>query len=178
MGISAANLVSVPMEYIVPNVNLPGDVYFKLSEHNFVIIGREGTREQFKDLHFYEKIKNALYVKKSDLRHFSALKVLSSNEIMKNESIPVEQKVDVLSHTLASVFTSIHELGFSNESLGNAKFLANSVLKIIYDTPKLSTLMTLMNSISTDLVRHSMAVSMISALIAQSKGLNNPAILE
>jgi len=178
MGISAADLVSVPMEYIVPNVNLPGDVYFKLSEHNFVIIGREGTREQFKNLHFYEKIKNAIYIKKSDLRKFSSLKVLSANEIMKNNSAPMDQKVDILSHTMASVFTSIHELGFSNESFGNTKFIASSVLRIINDTPKLSILMTLMNSISTDIVRHSMAVSMVSALIAQSKGWDNPSILE
>jgi len=178
MEISTADLVSVPIEYIVPNVNLPGDGYFKLSEHNFVIIGREGTREQFKSLHFYEKIKNAIYIKKTDLRKFSTLKVLSANEIIKNDSLPVDQKVDVLSHTMASVFTNIHELGFSNESLGNSKFIASSVLKIINDTPKLSILMTLMNSISSDIVRHSMAVSMISILISKSRGWNNPSLLE
>lgn len=178
MAISAADLVSVPIEYIVPNVTLPGDVYFKLSESHFVIIGREGTREHFKSLHFYEKIKDAVFIKKTDLRKFSSLKVLSASEIMKNDDAPIDQKVDVLSHTMASVFTNIQELGFSNESLGNTKFIAGSVLKVINDTPKLSLLMSLMNSISAEIIRHSMAVSMISILIAKSKGWNNQSLLE
>lgn len=179
MGSETQSFVPITMDDIVPNVNLPGDVYFKLSDDNFVVIGREGTREQFKDLHFFDKIKNShIYIKKPDLRKFSSLKVLSANEIMKSDKIPVETKVTTLSHTLNTVFTSIDHLGFSNEALGNSKFVANSVLRIINDTPKLGTLMTLMGSISEELVKHSMAVSMVSALISQSKGWNNPSILE
>lgn len=179
MGKDLDNLVPITMDDIVPNVNLPGDVYFKLSDDNFVVIGREGTREQFKELHFFDKIRNSnIYIRKPDLRKFSSLKVHSANEIMKSDKVPVEAKVNALSHTLNTVFTSIDQLGFSNEALGNTKFIANSVLKIINDTPKLTSLMTLMNSISEDLIKHSMAVSMVSALISQSKGWNNPSILE
>lgn len=179
VGKDTENLVPITMDDIVQNVNLPGDVYFKLSDDNFVLIGREGTREQFKELHFFEKIKNSnIYVKKPDLRKFSSLKVLSANEIMKSDKIPVETKVSTLSHTLNTVFTSIDQLGFSNEALGNSKFVANSVLKIINDTPKLSSLINLMGSISNDIVKHSMSVSMVASLISQSKGWNSPAILE
>jgi putative nucleotidyltransferase with HDIG domain len=179
MGKDLNSLVPITMDDIVPNVNLPGDVFFKLSEDNFVVIGREGTREQFKELHFFDKIKNAnIYIKKPDLRKFSALKVLSASEIMKSDKASVETKVTTLSQTLNTVFTCIDQLGFNNEALGNSKFIANSVLKIINDTPKLTTLMSIMNSISEDLVRHSMAVSMVSALISQSKGWNNHSILE
>lgn len=179
MGKDLNSLVPITMDDIVPNVNLPGDVFFKLSEDNFVVIGREGTREQFKELHFFDKIKNSnIYIKKPDLRKFSSLKVLSASEIMKSDKASVETKVTTLAQTLNTVFTCIDQLGFNNETLGNSKFIANSVLKIINDTPKLKTLMSIMNSISEDLVRHSMAVSMVSALISQSKGWNNPSILE
>jgi putative nucleotidyltransferase with HDIG domain len=179
MGKDLDNLIPLSIEDIVQNVNLPGDVFFKLSEDNYVVIGREGTREQFRDLHFFDKIKSSnVYIKKLDLRKFTSLKVLSANEIMKNDKLPAEVKVNALSQTLNTVFTSIDQLGFSNEALGNSKFIANSVLKIINDTPKLGSLMILMNSISEDLVKHSMAVSMVSALISQSKGWNNPSILE
>lgn len=179
MGKDLNSLVAITMDDIVPNVNLPGDVFFKLSEDNFVVIGREGTREQFKELHFFDKIKNAnIYIKKPDLRKFSSLKVLSASEVMKNDKLSTEAKINTLSQTLHTVFTSIGQLGFNNEALGNTKFIANSVLKIIDETPKLSSLMTIMNSISEDLVRHSMAVSMVSVLISQSKGWNNPSILE
>ncbi|OYZ23975.1 MAG: hypothetical protein B7Y39_02850 [Bdellovibrio sp. 28-41-41] len=179
MGNDLNSLVPITMDDIVPNVNLPGDVFFKLSEDNFVVIGREGTREQFRELHFFDKIKNSnVYIKKPDLRKFSSLKVLSASEVMKNDKASVETKVTTLSQTLNTVFTCIDQLGFNNEALGNSKFIANSILKIINDTPKLTTLMSIMNSISEDLVRHSMAVSMVSALISQSKGWNNPSILE
>lgn len=179
MGKDLNSLVPITMDDIVPNVNLPGDVFFKLSENNFVVIGREGTREQFKDLHFFDKIKNAnIYIKKPDLRKFSSLKVLSASEVMKNSKLPVETKISTLSQTLNTVFISIDQLGFNNEAFGHTKFIANSVLKIIDETPKLSSLMSIMNSISEDLVRHSMAVSMVSVLISQSKGWNNPSILE
>ena len=65
-------LVPISLEDIIPNVTLPGDVYLKLGESNFVIIGREGSKEQFKELHFYDKIKstNEVFVKKMDLRKF------------------------------------------------------------------------------------------------------------
>lgn len=179
MGKNLENLIPITLDDIVQNANLPGDVFFKLSEENYVIIGREGTREQFKELHFFDKIKNAdVYVKKLDLRKFSSLKVLSANEIMKSDKVPIETKVNTLSQTLNTVFTSISHLGFNNEALGNSKFVANAVLKIINEMPKLNSLMMLMDSISSDLVKHSMAVSMVSALISQSKGWNNPSILE
>lgn len=172
-------LVPITMDDIAPNMSLPGDVFLKLSEDSFVVIGREGAREQFKDLHFFDKIKNAnIYIKKPDLRKFSSQKVLSASEIMKNNKLPVETKIKSLSQALSTIFTSIDQLGFNREALDNTKFIANSVLKIIDDTPKLTSLMTIMNSISEDLVRHSMAVSVVSVLISQSKGWNNPSILE
>lgn len=171
-------LVPITIDYIVPNSVLPADVYFQLSEDNFIVVGRKGTREQFKDLQFYEKLKNAIYVKKIDLPHFSAMKILSAGEVMKDDRISTEQKTSVLSQTLDSVFTNISHLGFNSEALGNSKFIANSVLKIVDDTPKLSSLMTIMSSISTDLMRHSMAVSIMSVLIAQARGWNSSSTLE
>lgn len=173
-------LVSISLDDIVPNVTLPGDVYLKLGENNFVIIGREGTKEQFKDLHFYDKIKESaeVFVKKIDLRKFSSLRVLSANEVMKNDKVSTEAKVGVLSKTLNSVFNSINHLGFNHEALGHSKFVATSVLKLIDQTPKLSTLMNILNGVSEDLVKHSMASSLVAVMISQSKGWNNPSILE
>lgn len=173
-------LVPISLEDIIPNVTLPGDVYLKLGESNFVIIGREGSKEQFKELHYYEKIKtcNEVFVKKIDLRKFASLRVLSANEIMKNDKISTEVKANILAKTLNSVYSSINHLGFNHESLGHSKFVANSVIKLIDETPKLTALMSILNSVSEDLVRHSMAVSLVSVMISQSKGWNNPSILE
>jgi putative nucleotidyltransferase with HDIG domain len=173
-------LVSISLDDIVPTATLPGDVYLKLGDNNYVIIGREGSKEQFKDLHFYDKIKETaeVFVKKIDLRKFSSLRVLSANEIMKNDKVSTEAKVGVLSKTLNSVFNSINHLGFNHEALGHSKFVANSVLKLIDQTPKLSTLMNILNGVSEDLVKHSMASSLVAVMISQSKGWNNPSILE
>ncbi len=173
-------LVLISIEDIVPNITLPGDVYLKLGESNFVIIGREGTKEQFKELHFYDKIKESpeVFVKKIDLRKFTSLRVLSSNEIMKNDKVSTEAKMNVLSKTLNSIFTSINHLGFNHEALGHSKFVANSIIKLIDQNPRLSSLMNVLNGISEELVRHSMATSLVSVMIAQSKNWNNPSILE
>lgn len=173
-------LVPISLEDIIPNVTLPGDVYLKLSESNFVIIGREGSKEQFKELHYYEKIKscNEVFVKKIDLRKFASLRVLSANEIMKNDKVSTEAKANVLAKTLNSVYSSINHLGFNHEALGHSKFVAAAVIKLIDETPKLTSLMSILNSVSEDLVRHSMAVSLVSVMISQAKGWNNPSILE
>lgn len=173
-------LVAISLEDIIPNVTLPGDVFLKLGDSNFVIIGREGSKEQFKELHYYEKIKNCneVFVKKMDLRKFASLRVLSANEIMKNDKVSTEAKANVLAKTLNSVFSSINHLGFNHEALGHSKFVANAVVKLIDETPKLNALMSILNSVSEDLVRHSMAVSLVSVMISQSKGWNNPSILE
>ncbi len=170
--------VLITIDMIVPGANLPGDVHIKLSEENYVVVGRKGTKEQLKALHFYEKIKNTLYVKKSELSNFSSLKILSANEILKNGTVSTEAKLNTLSHTLGSVFLSVDHLGFGADSLSNSKFIANSVFRIITENPKLTSLVTIMNSISEDLMKHSMAVSMVSLLIAQSMGWNNQANLE
>lgn len=172
--------VPISLEDIILNVTLPGDVFLKLGENNFVIIGREGSKEQFKDLHFYDKIKECaeVFVKKSDLRKFSSLRILSASEIMKNDKISPESKVGVLSKTLNSVYNTINHLGFNHESLGQSKFIATAVLKLIDQTPKLSSLMNILNGVSEDLVKHSMATSLVSVMISQAKGWNNPTILE
>jgi putative nucleotidyltransferase with HDIG domain len=172
------NFLLITIDMIVPGAILPGDVYIKLSENNYVVVGRAGTKEQLKDLNFYEKIKNTLYVKRPDLAKFSSLKIASAGEIIKNDKVSTEIKLSTLSNTLGSVYTSIDHLGFSQETLNNSKFVANSVFKIITDNPKLTALVSIMNNISEDLTKDSVAVSMISLLIAQSLGWNNQANLE
>ena len=174
----ADTYIPITIDMIVPGAILPGDVHIKLSEDNYVVIGRKGTKEQLKSINFYEKIKNALYVKKSELANFSSLKILSANEIVKNHRVSTEAKLNTLSHTLGSVFTSVDHLGFGADTLTNSKFIANSVFKIINDNPKLTSLVSIMSAISEDLMKHSMAVSMVSLLIAQSMGWNNQANLE
>lgn len=180
MGNEAHSYIEIGLDDIVPGINLPGDVFLKLSDNNFVIIGREGSKEQFKTLHFYEKIKNSndIYVKKEDYKKFTSLKVFSANEVMKSDKISTEAKVDVLSKTFNSVFNSISHFGFSSETLGHSKFIASSMIQIIDETPKLSQLMSMINNISEDLAKHSMATSAIAVMISMSKGWNNHSILE
>lgn len=175
---SLDSYVQITMELVVPSANLPGDVYIKLGDNNYVAVGRAGTKEQLKSLNFYEKIKDNLYIKKSDLKKFSALKVFAAGELMKNSRVSQEAKVDMLAQALGSVFTSVSQMGFSLESLESSKFLANSVLTVINENPKLNSLMTMMGAVSEDLTRHSIAVSMVSLLIVQSNGWNNHVNLE
>ncbi len=159
---------------------LPADLYLKLGPDNYVLIGKEGTKDQFEDFQVAEKLKIGaqFFVQREEYRKFTQAHVQMSGDIINNPQVSVEEKTKMLSRTLNSVFQSIGFLGFSHESYGQAKFVANSVLKVVESQPKLSVLFESLSSVSDELVRHSLAVSAVSVMIAQTKGMITPSVLE
>lgn len=174
------NLVRLTPDEVLLTKYLPADLYLKLADDNYILIGKEGTKDQFEEFQVSEKLKLGaqFYVEREDYRKFTQAHVQMSNEIINNENVAVEEKTKMLSKTLNSVFQSIEFLGFTHESYGQAKFVSNAVLKVVENQPKLSHLFESLNQVSDEIIRHSLAVSAVSVMIAQQKGIHAASVLE
>lgn len=175
-----SDLIKIPADVVLLCKHVPAEVFMKLGPQNYIIIAKEGPREQFTEFNLEDKVKLGaeLYVRKTDYRKFTQAQIETANEIFKSSKIQSKDKVNVLVKVADSVFNTVEHLGFNHETFNHARFVSQSMLKMIENEDSLSSMIHSLSLVSDELIRHALSVSAVSVMIAQNKGWNNPTILE
>jgi putative nucleotidyltransferase with HDIG domain len=179
VSLKDADLIAVSPEEFIPGTTVPADVFLKLSDEKYILIARKGTKAAFNELHAAEKEEiEKLYVKKSDYKDCVGQNLTVAGVIIQKNEIPDQIKADFLSKTTDIVFKEIQNLGFNHETLEHAKNVSHSIQKLVEAKKDISSVLNLMNGISNDLMKHSLAVSILSVVIAKSMNFMFPQTLE
>ncbi len=174
-----SHLVSVPISRFILGLKTDVDVFIKLSDQNFIFLIKAGDSfeknqlERYKDHHIKD-----LYVKKEDYLKFLKKQISISDAILKNTTIDFDKKMAVFSKVAASVFDELENNGLSSTYFMMSKEIAGNVVDVVERHPDLNKLLASLTNISEDFSRHSIAVSVVSTLIAIEMGWNRRDTLE
>ncbi|MFN7906106.1 MAG: HD-GYP domain-containing protein [Pseudobdellovibrionaceae bacterium] len=172
-GSSAQQLIPVSRDEIISMTPLPADFYVKLSDEHFVMVGRRGAK-QMEDLHALknsEKVSD-LYVRRDEYKDCVGMNLQIAEIAISKQELSDLRKVDILCKASDSVFQEISKIGFNHESLEHSKTVARSLIVLVSAKQDLSSVIEAMSSVSVELVRHSIAVSAVSIMIARSMHWN------
>lgn len=161
------NYVAVLRDEFIPGTQTPVDIFLKLSEQNYVMILKEGAKVNFENLHFPEKAE-WLYVRKSEYHKCVGQALTVAGIVLESDRISEDKKTEFLSKAIDSTFKEIGELGFDQQSLEHSKIVCKSVQTLVANKPDIAAVITMMQNLSDELIRHSMMTSAIAVIIAKN----------
>ncbi len=159
--------VAVARDEFIPGTSVPVDLFLKLSETNFVMILKEGSKANFDQMHFPEKAQ-WLYVRKSDYHKCVGQALTVAGVVLSSEDIPDAKKTVFLSKAADSIFKEIEHLGFDQQALEHSKVVSKSIQRLVDDKPDLAQVVAMMSALNDHMLRHAMMVSAVSVIIAKS----------
>ncbi len=161
------DFVAVSKGEFVPGLQVPVDVYLKLSESHFVTVLKEGDKVNFEEMHFTHKTE-WFYVRKSDYHKCVGRALTIAGILIDNVNVSVEKKTIFLTKATETIFKEIEHLGFDYQALEHSKVVSKSIQTLVDNKPDLNFVVDMMSTLGNDLIRHSMMVSAISVMIARS----------
>jgi putative nucleotidyltransferase with HDIG domain len=165
--VSSDNLIPVSRAEISVISPLPANFYAKISEGRFVLVGRKGSQGLESLIAFQDERIIDLFVHAEEYKNCVGVNLQVAEMAVDRSEISDPRKVEFLFKASNSVLKEISEMGFDHTSMEHAKVIANSVITLVAAKRDLSDVVELMSQVSDELVRHSMAVSAISLLIAE-----------
>jgi len=162
------DFVPVNREELIVFSPLPADFYARLSDQNFVLVGRRGS-PQVQELHAVrENGFEQLFVLRDQFKDCVGANLQIAEVAIGRSEISDLKKVDYLFLAGDSVFKEISALGFNHESLVHAQAVANSIIALVSAKEDLDHIVRALGATSDELMKHSLAVSAISVVIGRA----------
>jgi putative nucleotidyltransferase with HDIG domain len=173
------DMVPVSREEFMSGSVVPCDVFVQLAPGKYLLLARSGGRAIFKEMHIADrKDVSDFHLRKEDYKNCVGQNLTVAGIIMDKKEMANELKTDILSRAADSVFKEIQILGFKSEAMKHSQSIAQQIQKLVSSKDDLSAIIDLMSHVSSDLVRHSMAVSAVSVMIAKGLGWVFPQTLQ
>jgi len=174
-----SSMVAVPIGQFLSISTVPVDVYVRLSENKFILVAKGGSKTQVDRLGTYQNKKvEHLYILKQDFERFTNQSVTIAGIIVDKQDLSQTAKTRVVSKAVGTVAMELENLNIDREAIAKATEVANTTARLVESTVDLSTLIQGLAYHSDALIAHSVAVSILGAMIARTMGWQKRHTLE
>ncbi len=147
---------------------LPSDIYIRLTENKFIKVAREGAEIQLQRIQTYkEKKVEYFYVHVKDFAKYAGFTLRLARAVGKSKQVSREQKIKVFKHTGEMLLNQAFVTNLQPQDVEFSQNIVNNTLTVIGDEPEVFDLLLLLKSNSDVVYAHSVAVSVLSCLIAK-----------
>ena len=179
MELIAKDFIPIPLQDFVNGVAIPVDLYVRLGEDKFVMVGKASTHsnvDQFKN--YQNKEVSYLWVRKKEYYKMAHQSISMAGVLLSKRDLNDRQRTSLVTHAARSVFRQMDHLGFDLELYNHAKQITEAVLGLVENHKAISDLFDSLAGVSDQLLAHSIAVSSLSVLIGQGLGYEKKITLE
>jgi len=172
-------MIPVPIQDFIAGAVVPVNLYVRLGDDKFVMVSKAGTKTNREQLQTYEnKTVEYLWVKRQEYSKLIRNNLTIAGVIVTQDNLNVRQKTEVLSQAAASVFTELEHVGLGFEAYSHSKQIVEATVALAENHRDLGDILLSLKDCSDELLRHSMAVSCVSVLIAQALKWENKQTVE
>ncbi|MGE4133306.1 MAG: HD-GYP domain-containing protein [Bdellovibrionales bacterium] len=174
-----ADFMPIPIHEFVNGITIPVDLYIRLSEEKFVLVGKSGSHNSIDQFKNYQNKEVAyLWVLKKEYYKITHQTISIAGIGLSKKDLDDKVKTTLISHAARSVFRQMDGLGLDMESYNNSKMVCEAVMGLVDTHKSLADLLASFKSYSDQLLSHSIAVSTIAVLLGQAMGYEKKATLE
>lgn len=177
--INPKEMISVPIDRLDFNQRALTNFYIRLSEEKFILILKIGQRADTEQINKY-KTQSVfdLWIHISDQEAITnQVRSVAGMEFPENCK-DLDSKMQVLSRAVDDLFSFASENQFTQQSLEDSKAVTQSVVVLLESHPKLEDILSTMEGIDDNLLKHGMAVSALTVMIAKKMGWRSKVTLE
>lgn len=169
----------VPLDELIAKPKVLVDLYVQLSDSKYILIAKAGTNtspEQLKK--FKAKGVSYMYVKPEDFLSLVKQSISVAGMTVGNRAISNLSKLSVIEDALGSVYHEMAAIGVNEQVLGHARLVTEATMTVIAGQPQLSVLVEKFQVLTNEQSKHSMMVSMVSAMLGQEQAWIKSSTLE
>ncbi len=171
MSESKNSFIAIPMSEFSVGLPCPVDLYVQLSLSKYVLVVRRGERpDQDRFDQFRDRNLTHLWVTEDEYQAFTKQIVLVAGVAVLKKNFSNTLKTKFLANAATSVFREFETIGLTAENYEFAKDINQSTLSLIDSQTSFQQILDDLNQCSDDVVKHSMAVSVLSVLISSQLG--------
>lgn len=170
---------AVPIDDLSVRPQVLVDYYLRLSPNKFILVAKMGTNAN-PDLVQKYKAKNvtSLYVRLEDYLRLVQVSVQTAGVTAGVKGLSDWSRLVVMEDAMAAVYREAQDLGFNDTVFAHAKLVNHATIMFLESEPALSDLVVKLAKLTNVSVKHSMMVSLVSAMIGQGHDWIKPATLE
>lgn len=179
MSKKQSQMIPVPIQDFISGANVPVNLYVKLNDDKFVLVSKAGQKTDKDQLKTYEnKTVEYLWVQRTEYSSLIMNNLSIAGIVIQNEKLHPIQKSHILSQASASVFIELEHVGIGFESYSHSKQIVDATIALTTENRDINDLLLGLKDCSDALLKHSMAVSYISVLIAHALKWENKQTIE
>jgi putative nucleotidyltransferase with HDIG domain len=165
------DVLPIPITDFITTLALPTDVFVRLSEDKFILICKAGVKTSLEQLSSYQsKDVQYVWVRKVDYFKLSHQSITLAGLAIRNGDLQTQQKTRVLSAAAKTVFHQFEHVGISTAVYNDAKLITEATVNLVESHVLLADLFESLNDCADNLLQHSMAVSLLSAMVGTAMG--------
>lgn len=173
----ANEMQAIPLDEILNRDLVPIDVFILMPSGRYLLIAKAGSKvEELRK--FRDRSVDAFHVKVREYMHLVLLTIREATAMTSDKQVSHTQKITGIQQAMTFVFHEISHLGFSDTALTHAKLVNHATLSHLAQNPRLTDLLASLEHIENDGVKHSMTVSMVTAMIGAGHGWSKPGTIE
>ena len=177
--ISALDLMPLSIDDILQGVEVPLDLYIRLSDEKFVLVAKAGSKPQIDQLKNYQNKSVAyVWVQQKDFYKLAHQAAQIAGIALSRKDLSDQVKTTFVTHSARSVFSQLGNMGMNLEVYNNARQVTEAVISLTEGHNSFSQMLESLKATSDVLLAHSVAVSAISVMIGQELGYEKRATLE
>ncbi len=169
----------IPIDELILNPKNFVDIFVQLSDAKFVLVAKAGTSTAVDQL---EKFKGKgvmyLYVKPEDYQSIVSQSVTMAGLAVGSKAVSNLSKLSVIEEALGSVFREVRDIGVNDQVVLHAKLVVEAAMTVLAGNPGLSLLVERFSTLTNTQAKHSMLVSMVSAMLGQGHSWVKQSTLE
>ena len=172
-------MLPIPIADFITALAMPVDIFVRLGDDKFVLVCKAGTKTSIEQLSSYHsKDVHYVWVRKSDYYKISNQSITIAGLAVRRGDIEAKHKTRVLSAATKTIFHQFDHIGISIGMYNDAKAVTEATVTMLESHRDLGPFFVTLQDCSDEILRHSMAVSILSTMIGVALGWEKKLTLE
>jgi putative nucleotidyltransferase with HDIG domain len=173
------SMMPLSIDDIIQGIDIPLDVYIKLSDEKYVLVAKSGTKpilSQFKN--YQNKEVRYVWVHTKDFYKLAHQSVQIAGMAVDRKDVNDQIKTSFVTQAARSIFSQMDHLGLNLEVFNNARQVTETVVTLAENHKSFTMVLDSLRNCSDALLAHSVAVSTVSTIIGTELGFEKRITLE
>ncbi len=172
-------MIPIPIDDIINGMTTPVDLYVRLSESKYILISKEGTTTQKDRLSSYkDKELSYLWTPYSSYYKLARQNIAIAGVAVSKQHLNESTKTKFIASAANAVFEQLGQIGISKETFENVRQISEATVALVQSHSDLSKMFESFERYDNYLLKHSLAVSVVSVMLAHEMGWKNKLTLE
>ena len=172
-------MVPIPITEMINGSKVPVDLFIRLGEDKFICIAKSGSKtDKDRFSNYQNKTIHYLWVKKEQYGELVKSSLQIAGILVSQQNLTGKQKTKVLTNTAAAVFRQMDHMGLSFDAYSHSKQIVDATVTLSETHNDLFELFESLSECSDELLKHSMAVSCVSVMMAQAMNWDSRSTVE